>query len=129
MVQTYAENMRIVEALGRQYGFQSLFYWQPVVFSKRQTPFEAERADQYGWLAEPFAAVVGGIGETVDDVGRARFRDLSHLLDHSNELLFLDFCHTTEAANRQTRPGDRRGRGTAPRPSAIDRPRPEERSP
>jgi hypothetical protein len=30
---------------------------------------------------------------------RARFRDLGGLFDETNELIFTDFCHTTEAAN------------------------------
>ena len=46
----------IVEQLGRGFGFEPLFYWQPVVFDKATlTPYEREEAAKFAWTEDSSA--------------------------------------------------------------------------
>lgn len=101
VLDTYAANRRLVHALADAYDFRPLFYWQPVLFTKKEkrlTPFERDERAKYAGLAPLFLDVYR--------LARARasregddFQDVSGLLDNAKRLLFSDFCHTTEAAN------------------------------
>jgi hypothetical protein len=100
VVEGYLANRALVEALGKSYGFQSLFVWQPVIFSKpRRVPFEEEESVKLGWSSALFALVHDRLRAERSLVDDRAFLDLTPLFDDTDELVFLDFCHTTEAAN------------------------------
>ncbi len=102
VVRRYQANLDIVEKLGRAYGFDALFYWQPVVFDKQKlTPFEADEARKLEWGRGFFGEVYGAIGESGELRADPRFHDLSRVFAGSTELVFIDYCHTTEAANER----------------------------
>jgi hypothetical protein len=45
VIAAYLGNVRLVRLLGREYGFQPIFFWQPMITTKRcKTP------DEQGWL-------------------------------------------------------------------------------
>lgn len=99
-LELYRSNLEIAGALGRRYGFRSLFYWQPNVFSKRR-PTDDERGIMEGldlWR-EFFQAtyeVVRSDGELARDPG---FHDLQDVFGDSAQPYYFDCCHTNERAN------------------------------
>lgn len=102
VVRRYRANLEMVEKLGREYGFDALFYWQPVVFDKEApTSVEADEARKLEWARGFFGEVYGSIRESGELRGDRRFHDLSRVFSGSKELVFIDYCHTTESANER----------------------------
>ena len=100
VVDGYRANIAMIDALAESYGFRPLYIWQPVVFTKvRPTPFEREERVKYAWTAPAFAEVARAIAAATDLQGRSDFVDLSGLFDDEEGLIFIDYCHTTEAGN------------------------------
>jgi hypothetical protein len=99
-VHTYEANVAIVERLGRSYGFQPLFFWQPTIFDKPSlVVFEREEAAKFGWSGPMFAAVYGGVRSSRGLKDDRAFHDLSRIFAGTEGLVFIDYCHTTETAN------------------------------
>ena len=87
VVQGYLGNVRLVEALGRQYGFRPLFVWQPVIFAKpKRVAFEEEEAEKYGWTRELFREVQTRIARSDELKSDRAFHDLSGILADSTRL-------------------------------------------
>ena len=100
VVQRYLANIAIAEKLGHSFGFRPLFYWQPVVFDKPvMVPFEREEAQKYAALEGIFRDVYGKVRDSAELEADPAFRDLSGLFSDSPNLIFIDYCHTTESAN------------------------------
>ncbi|MGC8639519.1 MAG: SGNH/GDSL hydrolase family protein [Isosphaeraceae bacterium] len=100
LVRGYAANVKMVEALGKAYGFRAVFVWQPVIFTKSQlVPFEQEERRKYAWASDLFNRVHAAIGKSPELVSDPLFLDLSDIFQTTDSLVFLDFCHTTEQAN------------------------------
>jgi hypothetical protein len=138
VVDRYEANVSIVERLGREFGFRTLFYWQPVVFDKTiMVPFEREEAGKYAWAQPMFRDVYQGIRASKTLRNDPAFHDLSGIFAETQGLVFIDYCHTTETANlriaaaitddlatvlRSNRPQDRKpskGDG-GPGPTAVE---------
>ena len=96
IVSRYLFNKLIVETLGKQFGFRSLFYWQPVIFFKNQvTPYERN------FLGDPalkqfFLATYAKMAAAAPGNG---VRDLSGIFKDKNETDFMDTWHPTESGN------------------------------
>jgi len=102
VVNCYEANVALVEAIGRSRGFRSLFYWQPDVFTKATAvPVEQEEAARYAWAEPMFRDVHTAISASNTLRSNRAFRDLSGIFGESRNLVFIDYCHTTESANRQ----------------------------
>jgi lysophospholipase L1-like esterase len=100
VVRRYAANVGLIEALGKAYGFRPLFVWQPVIFNKPSlVPFEQEESDKFGWTRDMFRHVHNALDQTVDLNSNPDFWNLHEVFKQTQPLVFLDFCHTTEAAN------------------------------
>lgn len=100
VVHRYEANVALVETLAKSFGFRPLFFWQPTVFTKGVlVPVEREEAQKYAW-AEPF---MNHVYESIETSPRLKsdpaFGDLSTIFDDTASLVFIDYCHTTEAAN------------------------------
>ena len=96
----YRANLSIVDQLGRGFGFKALYYWQPVVFDKASlTPYEREEAEKFAWARGFLGEVYEAIRASSELRSERRFHDLSRLFADSEDLIFIDYCHTTEAAN------------------------------
>ncbi|HET7600960.1 MAG TPA: SGNH/GDSL hydrolase family protein [Gemmatimonadales bacterium] len=104
VLRAYAGNVELVRALGRQYGFASLAYWQPTVFDKATlTGYEtAERGKARAFepfFRETYAALrrsplargaeplVRDLGATVSSVREPVFVDWVHLGERGNALV------------------------------------------
>lgn len=100
VVRGYAGNVQLIEALGRQYAFRPLFVWQPVLFEKpRRAAFEDEEAEKYGWTRDLFREVRARIARNDGLRSDPLFLDLGDIFADTDGIVFIDFCHTTEAGN------------------------------
>jgi hypothetical protein len=100
VVRGYLANVKLIEALGKAYGFRPFFVWQPVIFFKRSlVPFEEEERVKYGWTAAMFQDVQAMITQEVQLTSDPAFINLCEIFKDTKALVFLDFCHTTEEAN------------------------------
>jgi hypothetical protein len=106
----YAADKAVVEALGRQYGFSTLFVWQLTVASKKT--LSAQERRYAGWLPrspentpalswwsmpEDFREDYSRIGTKV--ISEAEAVDLSPAFDSMVSTAFIDWMHPTEAGN------------------------------
>jgi hypothetical protein len=100
VVKGYTANLKLIEVLGKAYGFQPIFVWQPAIFAKPHlVPFEQEESQKYAWASGLFGRVRVEIERSTALTSNPAFVDLSGIFDHTESLAFLDFCHTTEEAN------------------------------
>ncbi|HEV7517860.1 MAG TPA: SGNH/GDSL hydrolase family protein [Thermoanaerobaculia bacterium] len=101
VLRRYGANVRLVEEAGRIGGFQSLFYWQPLVLQKRHlTPYE--RRMGIGGSAGDFFARVYREAPLYRPLARdPRFHDISSLFAETTEPRFLDRFHLGEEGNRE----------------------------
>ena len=101
VIRIYAENMRLVERLSPSYGFAALYYWQPVVFWKKNLVGDESRSAKQ-WPA--FKKLLVDVRERFDTTPPlsegARFRDLTGLFDDIQEPVFIDSAHFSESENQ-----------------------------
>src|SRR5271170_7238079 len=97
VVNRYLANKRIVEALGRSFGFKCLFFWQPTVYTKANpTRYEAAQ----GWLPGD-KEFLDGVHERIAAIAEEeQIHDLSAVFGNSAQPYFIDEAHLTEQGNR-----------------------------
>ncbi len=101
MVQTFAGNARVVEALAKGYGFEAIYVWQPALLSTKKPLTPREQ-----WLLVPqrigylHQAVPPLLGPAMKSVAGDRFIDATTIFDSDSGEIFLDmYGHTYERAN------------------------------
>ena len=104
VVAAYAANLRLVRLLARGYGFQPLFFWQPVITTKR-----FKTSDERRWLrdytGDPgrrlllYDAIVAERRCNPELLNAADAIDLSTLFDDWNDPVYIDLYHLSESAN------------------------------
>jgi hypothetical protein len=100
VVAAYANNVRLVEVLADAYHFDTLFYWQPLVFDKRHaTAYEQSEARRDASFGRFWALVERAIRAEPALARDARFHDLSDIFAETTMPLFLDFAHVSEAGS------------------------------
>jgi len=97
VVNRYLANKRIVEALGRSFGFKCLFFWQPTVYTKANpTRYEAAQ----GWLPGD-KEFLDRIHQRIAAIAEEeQIHDLSGVFANSTQPYFIDEVHLTEQGNR-----------------------------
>jgi len=99
VVEVYLNNLKIITALGKAYGFVPLFYWQPVIYTKNNlTPFEKKFATEP--LGDLYCQAQAVMQAKSQEFGPYHFFDISGLFADANYSIYLDFCHVNEDANR-----------------------------
>jgi lysophospholipase L1-like esterase len=93
-------NLGFAEALGQRYGFRTLAYWQPAVFSKRR-PTEGERrtAAKSDLWREFFEATYALAARDPDLARNPAFHDIQDVFGEDPRPYYFDCCHTNERAN------------------------------
>src|SRR5215472_4700842 len=101
----YAANMRLVRVLAREYRFQPLFFWQPVITTKGfKTSDERRWVNDY--TSNPtqrlllYDAIVNERRGKPELRGAADAIDLSALFDDWEDPVYIDLYHLSEAGNR-----------------------------
>ncbi len=94
----YVAEKRCVEALGDRFGFHSLFFWQPIIYSKnRLSPYEADVvAHEPPGVTKFFALAYARAHERLADEGVI---DISEILNNTNKPYFIDEWHITGPGN------------------------------
>lgn len=100
-VRAYVGNINIVKALGESYGFDSFFYWQPVVFQKKHlTKYEEEQKQAEIKVERFFSKVYGAVEMSKNLKTIEEFHDISNIFKDSEKPYFIDFVHITEDGNK-----------------------------
>jgi lysophospholipase L1-like esterase len=100
----YTENLRLIRMLAREYGFRPIFFWQPVITTKKTKTADEQRWER-DYTSDPasrarlYAAIIGErrrcrqLAEAGDTV------DLSALFDAWTDPVYIDLYHLSEAGN------------------------------
>lgn len=96
----YFENVKLISSLEPEYGFKTLFYWQPIIFNKPNlTRYEQGEAEKVNYIKQ-FAVGVGEkIRENLAAGNYGKVHDISELFKNLKEPVFTDFCHISEYGN------------------------------
>ena len=100
-VTNYFANMDVVNALGRQYGFDYAFFWQPVVFAGGKPLTAAEEQIRQAKKQALLAEWCLRVNKLVAQQQRPHFHDLTDAFDKTHELLFIDWCHIIISGNHR----------------------------
>jgi lysophospholipase L1-like esterase len=104
VVAAYLHNVQLVRLLAREYGFQALFFWQPVITTKKlKTKDEQRWVDDYTNDPERrhmlYDAIVGERRCLTELLGACDAIDLSALFDDWKDPVYIDLYHLSEAGN------------------------------
>ena len=104
VVEVYAANVRMIRLLARAYGFEALFFWQPVLASKKvkskdEQKWERTAARDIAQRRRLVAAAHDAFRRHPDLKDASDVLDLSSLFDDEAEPVYLDFSHLSETAN------------------------------
>jgi len=93
VVRVYRWNITFVRNLGQIYGFKTLFYWQPVVFTKdQQTFYEQEVANKAHGMGQYYEAAATAAKTQLSDV------------DEFHDILRIDtLCHESFVSQKVVR--------------------------
>ncbi len=104
VIAVYAQNLRLIRMLAREYGFSPVFYWQPVITTKH-----VKTADEQRWerdythdpaaRARLYTAIVGERRSCRQLTEAADTVDLSALFDAWADPVYVDLYHLSEAGN------------------------------
>lgn len=104
---SYAENVRIIEALSKTYGFTAIYVWQPSLHAtdKVLTPFERHLLDNIAKdsfqhrLQEVHRVIPPLVDSAVAPIAGSRFVDATHVFSGDSSEVFIDrIGHNTEAS-------------------------------
>ncbi len=104
VIAAYAANLRLVRLLARGCGFYPIFFWQPVIATKRVLTRDEQRWDQ-DYTTDPearrrlYAAILGERRRCREIEDAADTVDLSALFDDWSDPVYIDLYHLSEAGN------------------------------
>jgi len=101
VVSVYETNVRIAKQLAQEWGFDLLFYWQPVIFTKRSLSEHEQRAQGFIFTAhrDLHLATNDAIRASAMLRDTTEFNDISDILDDAEQPLYIDFCHLGPEGN------------------------------
>ncbi len=104
VIAVYLANMRLMRLLAGEYGFRPIFFWQPVITTKKfKTPDERRSVDDYTYDPERrrllYEAIIGERRRHPELVEASDNIDLSALFDDWTMPVFIDLYHLSEAGN------------------------------
>lgn len=104
VVDAYFNNMKMVQALSKSYGFKFICYWQPVIYTKKNlTEYERKSLDldfNYPGMKEFYLEVFSLMKQRGAEVaGQIPFHDISSIFEHVREPIYADFNHMGEKGN------------------------------
>ena len=93
--QVHAENRKMVQGMAIVYGFQPFFYWQPVLYTKKNLSAEERRLPEGESLAESYHSL------TQFALQDPYVKDLTTLFDNQTQTVYVDWSHISEEGNGQ----------------------------
>lgn len=96
---TYLANISAIRALGETFGFETLFYLQPTLYTKHEKSKHEAREYRMAAKAEHFfGTAYAAIRARLEDHEDAR--DISGIFDDKPAPVFIDWCHIGSEGNR-----------------------------
>jgi lysophospholipase L1-like esterase len=100
----YFANQHMVRLLGAKYGFRPIFYWQPVITTKRVKSADEQRFEaDHTWDVRARRvlndAVIAEYRRRTRIAGAPDTVDLSALFDEEASPVYIDMVHLSEAGN------------------------------
>lgn len=104
VIEVYAANLRLVRLLGGAYGFRPIFFWQPVITTKRvktadELFFEARFTGDLTLRRRLFGAIIEERRCHPELAEAAGVIDLSRLFDDRPDPVYIDLYHLSEPGN------------------------------
>lgn len=104
VVETYVNNLKLIQALSKSYGFKCLFYWQPTIYQKPQlTEYEREAMkleNKFAGMQEFYVETYGLMQSRAADLKtNYGLHDLSSIFNNVREPIFVDNWHLGEKGN------------------------------
>jgi lysophospholipase L1-like esterase len=99
LVKIYLSNLKIITALGKAYGFTPVFYWQPVIYNKKNLT-EFEKKYREARLGELYDQTNALISKNKSKFADYHFYNLVDLFSETKGPVYIDYCHVNEAANQ-----------------------------
>ena len=104
VVDTWLNNMKIVQSLARTYGFQFACYWQPVLYTKeRLTPYETNSTEldfNYPGMREFYLETYGQVRQRAEELKKmGTAYDISEIFRDVRDPIYVDFNHMGEKGN------------------------------
>lgn len=101
VVDNYTTAVRQISALSHEYDFETLFYWQPVIFTKESlTGYEKQEKEKREYVEPIYRATLQQIAESRPLASTENFSDISSIFDEVDDPIYIDFCHIAEGGNR-----------------------------
>jgi lysophospholipase L1-like esterase len=104
VIEAYAANLRLVRLMAVEFGFVPVFFWQPVITTKRVKTTDEQRWEN-DYTGDPgsrralYAAIVAARRGSPHLVEAADAVDLSALFDDRADPVYIDLYHLSEAGN------------------------------
>ena len=104
VIATYRENRRLIRLLAREYAFTPIFFWQPVITSKKlktadEQRWERDYTHDPGSRGRLYQAIVNERRYCQELAQASDAIDLSALFDDWSAPLYIDLYHLSEAGN------------------------------
>jgi hypothetical protein len=104
VIAAYLANMRLVRRLAGEYQFRPIFFWQPVITTKKfKTPDERRWVDDYTNDPERrrllYQAIIDEFRRRPELLETSDLIDLSTLFDDWTAPVYIDLYHLSEAGN------------------------------
>lgn len=103
VAETYLGAVSVIEGLGTAFGFDVVFFWQPMLATtaKDLTPFERSVRAEGTW-GQTVRECTNEVVRQAESHAVGRFVPLTDLFDGDTATVFIDdYGHVTEIANRQ----------------------------
>lgn len=96
----YLNNIKIIEALSKAYGFTAIYYWQPVIYNKKNLSQREEKYIYDDVMKSLYYNTYTIIKNNSSEFSRYHFFDISDIFAESKEPLYIDYCHVDEDGNK-----------------------------
>ncbi|WP_420264234.1 SGNH/GDSL hydrolase family protein [Candidatus Magnetominusculus dajiuhuensis] len=108
--QVYTSNIQVVQALGKYYRFDVLYYWQPALASKNKlSAYEADhfnffnirKTQSHTWnMKEFYQTATNRVNDLMSLSTDIKYYDISNIFRDHDETIFIDDVHITEEGNK-----------------------------
>ncbi len=100
VIDIYNQNIKLVFSLAEEYGFYTLFYWQPSIFNKKQlSDYEQQESEKVNYIQDFTKKVNSKFTHEELHYKSLNFFDISEMFSNESTPVFIDFCHISEYGN------------------------------
>lgn len=101
IIKIYLNNVKAIEAISKSYCFQSMYYWQPVIYYKKHLSQYEEDIDRDKPLKMINLKTYSIIRKKYPELSKYHFYDISDIFADHQGPLYIDYCHIDEEGNKE----------------------------